>query len=271
MKFKSLIILIVLSAGFGIWKWHAAGNGADAPEATGSRLKEETRHAPALMSVMLPDSITSQIKDYEGFSVSFNKDNHTPNYVVWELLPEETEGEVPRQSKFWTDTDIEGCATDYDYRRSGYDRGHICPAADQKWSARAMHDCFVMANICPQDHRLNSGAWATLEKRERTWTRKHDGLIIAAGPIYDKNDTQRIGATGVRVPSAFFKVFLAHRAEKPQALAVVYPNMSAYGNMTNYYMSVDELEKITGFDFFYALPDDEEAEVEKTFNPKEWR
>ncbi len=271
MKFRSLIILIILAIGFGAWKYKDHIVSALADRNTKSLVEASSSQAADLLAVAIPESLPSQIKNYEGFIVSFNKENHTPNYVAWELLPGETDGQVPRKSNFWTDPDIKGCAEDNDYRRSGFDRGHICPAADQKWSEQAMTDCFSFANICPQDHRLNSGAWSTLEKRERTWARNHNGLIIVSGPIYEKSDTQTIGTTKVRVPSAFFKVFLAHKVEKPQAVAVVYPNMSAYGNMSNYYMAVDDLEKITGFDFFYNLPDNIETEIENTFNSKQWK
>lgn len=133
-----------------------------------------------------------------------------------------------------------------------------------------MEDCFVLANICPQDHALNAGAWKTLEEKERQWARRDSLIVIVAGPIYEKSDTQRIGEAGVRVPSAFFKVLLAPALDKPRAIGFVYPNMTAPGNMQNYSMTVDEVEQITGYDFFYNLPDDIENEVESKASFKEW-
>lgn len=228
------------------------------------------KHYPALETVILPDELTSQIKEYLGFTVSFNKDNKTPNYVAWELLDEEATGNQDRSNNFWTDNEIEGCPSTKDYTRSGYDRGHMCPAADQKWSAQAMSDCFVMANICPQVHELNAGAWNTLENKERQWARRDSALMIISGPIYDKADIQTIGNAKVRVPGAFFKVLLAPYVNEPRGIAFVYPNMSAPGNMQDYAMSIDELEKLLGYDFFPALPDEIENKVEATFSFKEW-
>lgn len=228
------------------------------------------KHYPALETVLLPENLQSQVKEYIGFTISFNKDNKTPNYVAWELLGEETSGEHSRTDKFWTDSDIIGCPSTYDYSYSGYDRGHMCPAADQKWSAQAMEDCFVMANICPQIHALNGGAWATLENKERQWAARDSAIMIVAGPIYESSDTKRIGDAGVRVPSAFFKVLMAPYVDSPRGIAFVYPNMQASGNMENYAMSIDDLEKTLGFDFFPALPDDIENTVESTFSFKEW-
>lgn len=228
------------------------------------------RHYPGLEYVRLPDTLTSHIKEYAGFSISFNKNNATPNYVIWELLKDETQGEKGRSNVFWTDPDIEGCPSTRDYVRSGYDRGHMCPSADQKWSEEAMNDCFVMANICPQSHELNNGAWKTLENKERQWAERDSAIMIVAGPIYDREDKIRIGEAGVRVPSAFFKVLMAPYIEEPRGIAFVYPNMKAEGNMQNYAMSIDELEQLLGFDFFPALPDDIENKVESSYSFKEW-
>lgn len=212
----------------------------------------------------------SVIKDYEGFRLAFNPDNHTPDWVAWELLGSETNGVESRRSKFIADETVAGSPTSKDYTHSGYDRGHICPAADQKWSAKAMDDCFYMTNICPQDHALNSGAWSTLEAKERIWAVRDSAIIIVAGPVYNSSDKRRIGETGVRVPSAFYKVILAPFLEHPRAIGFVYPNMTSPGNMKDYVMTVDEVEKLTGIDFFYNLPDEIENIVESETSFTQW-
>lgn len=249
---------------------HSQNLGQDEERLAADESSSNRRHYPGMEYVGLPDDLTSQIKEYAGFTISFNKDNGTPNYVIWELLDEETEGEKGRSNNFWTDSEIEGCPTTKDYSRSGYDRGHMCPSGEQKWSHEAMNDCFVMANICPQVHDLNNGAWKTLETKERQWAVRDSALMIVAGPIYEKSDKERIGKTGVRVPSAFFKVLLAPYVDEPRGIAFVYPNMRSVGNMQDYAMSIDELENILGFDFFPALPDEIENKVESTFSFKEW-
>lgn len=209
-------------------------------------------------------------KEYEGFRISYNPETKNPNWVAWELLGQETEGTATRSNKFWHDDELEGCSYNSDYSRSGYDRGHMCPAADQKWSDRAMSDCFVMANMCPQDHSLNTGAWNTLENKERTWAKRDSAIVIIAGPIFEKNDTLTIGQSGVRVPGAFFKVIVAPYLDKPRGIAFIYPNMSSPGNMEQYMTTIDEVEKITGHDFFHNLPDEIENEVESISSFREW-
>lgn len=217
-----------------------------------------------------PASENTIRKDYEGFTLAYNPDNRTADWVGWELLASETDGEFSRSNKFWTDSSVPNAPTTDDYRNSGYDRGHLCPAADQKWSQKAMTDCFVMTNMTPQLHELNNGAWKTLEKKERLWAQRDSALVIVAGPIYADTDTKRIGANGVRVPSAFYKVLLAPYLEQPRAIGFIYPNMTAPGNMADYAMTVDEVERLTGLDFFYNLPDDIEQKVESTVSFTLW-
>lgn len=217
-----------------------------------------------------PAGLPSQIKEYEGYTVSFNRQTGNPNWSAWELTAAETDGVSSRsKEKFWQDPDIAGCMTTKDYTNSGFDRGHLCPAADMKWSAQAMTDCFSMANITPQNHSLNSGAWSTLEKKCRLWAQRDGSLLIAAGPIYE-NATETIANGKIKVPTAFFKVIAAPYIDSPRGIAFVYPNQSAPGNMNVYAMSIDEVEKMTGYDFFANLPDDVENAIESTYSFREW-
>lgn len=228
-----------------------------------------TAHYEGLENVVIPSALPSQIKEYTGFTLSYNKDNRTPNYVAWELLGTEVSTEWPRNDDFWQDPDISGCTKHSDYTGSGYDRGHMCPAADQKWSEQAMIDCFVMANMCPQLHDLNAGAWETLENKERIWAKRDSAVMIIAGPIYTDGETY-IEKSKVRVPDAFFKVLIAPYLDVPRGIAFVYPHMKCPGNMQDYATTIDEVEKITGFDFFSELPDEVESKIESEYSFTEW-
>ncbi len=243
---------------------------------TGQASKERDKPLPSARHIKDLDKVKTvkgeawPEKEYEGFRLAFDERRHTPVWVSWELLASETDGPETRYNTFWTDEDVYGCATWADYRNSGYDRGHMCPSADQKWSADAMRDCFVMTNMTPQDHALNAGAWATLEKKERVWAQRDSALVIVAGPIYSTTDKERIGDTGVLVPAAFFKVLLAPYLDRPRAIGFIYPNSKAPGNMADYAVSVDRVEELTGLDFFYALPDEIETEVESKYSFNDW-
>lgn len=235
-----------------------------------TKKSEPATGVAALDMAKVPEGTKEQIVEYEGFRVSFNEDNKTPNWVAWELLGTETDGDEKRSNNFWQDENVRGCPNTRDYSNSGYDRGHLCPAADQKWSRQAMIDCFSLANMAPQDHSLNSGAWATLEKKERLWAQRDSAIVIIAGPIYEQTDTKQIGAAGIRVPSAFYKVIIAPYLDEPRGIGFIYPNMSSPGNMKDYSMPIDEVERRTGIDFFYNLPDELEDRIESTASFKAW-
>lgn len=239
------------------------------PEEPTPEITINPSHYEGLENVGMPNGMTSQIKEYTGFTLSYNKDNRTPNYVAWELLGTEVSTEWPRNDNFWQDNDINGCTKHSDYTGSGYDRGHMCPAADQKWSEQAMIDCFVMANMCPQLHDLNAGAWEKLEEKERIWAKRDSAILIVAGPIYTDGDTY-IEKSKVKVPDAFFKVLIAPYLDQPRGIAFVYPHMKCPGNMQEYATTIDEVEKITGFDFFSALPDEIENKIESEYSFTDW-
>lgn len=264
------VIICLAAVAFGVYMLTAGSSEANAANGREERDKAYANGFGDLLDVKMPDYVAEQRKDYTGFTLSFNAGNHTPNWVAWELLGSETSGENGRYNKFWQDESLEGCPTTQDYSRSGYDRGHLCPAADQKWSREAMVDCFSLANIAPQDHSLNTGAWKTLENKERQWADRDSAIVIVAGPIYEAPDTVRIGNAGVRVPGAFFKVLAAPYLDRPRGIAFVYPNMTSPGNMENYVMTIRDVEKLTGYDFFHNLPDDIEEIIETEASFRDW-
>lgn len=210
------------------------------------------------------------IVDYEGFTVSFNPVMHMPNWVSWTLSRDEIENSIfERQDNFRPDPDVPGCATLDDYYRSGFDRGHMAPAADMKWSATAMDESCLLTNICPQLHVLNNGAWKNLEEKCRSNATRDSLLVIVCGPVFTEGFSQYIGKTPVPVPPKFFKVILTPRSSgAPQAIGFIMPNDKVEGGMQSAAVSVDEIELLTGHDFFYLLPDEIEnaLEADNDFN-----
>jgi len=226
----------------------------------------------SLQLVMTDNTTESQTLAYEGFTVNFNPKMHQPNYVAWELTAEESAAtDVSRKgSDFQQDFDVEGCATLTDYKRSGFSRGHMFPAADAKWSAAAMRDCFMLTNICPQKSELNGGAWKSVEDKSRKWAQRDSSLIIICGPVLTDRLTCSIGSTPVPVPERFFKVILAPYAKPMRAIGFIMNNGYVEGGMQAAAVSVDEVERITGFDFFSTLPDSIEDKIEAECNFPLW-
>ena len=229
--------------------------------------------AAALMEVVVPPDVVEQIVDYPGFTVSYNADAHQPNYVAWELTAEETNGGANRDVKFDVDRSVRGTAELADYKNSGYDRGHMIPAADVKWEPEAMKASHLLTNICPQDHKLNAGPWATLEGNCREWARRDSAIVIICGPVLSDYMPRSIGAEGrkIPVPERFFKVVLAPYADPPRGIGFIMANSAVEGGVQAAAVSIDEVEAVTGFDFFPALPDEIEDEVEKQCAYHQWQ
>lgn len=256
---KGFILLVVLIAG--VLYIHRQG---------GITLPAETVEAPAAVSTRLeiPETLTrrnEQVIEHLGYTVSYNSFYKTPNWVAWELTRKETEGEEGRTNKFLPDPELpEPRVTTSDYTRSGYDRGHMAPAADMKWSRQAMKESFYMSNICPQNRKLNRDDWGDLEESCRKWAEKYGTVHIACGPIYDTKSPKRIGKNRVAVPDRFFKVVLIYNRKNPMAMGFLFDNKAHHQNLKNYMVTVDKVEEETGLDFFPKVPDSIEERIEST-------
>lgn len=220
--------------------------------------------------VKVPEGLPSEMVRYSAFSVSFNPETHTPNYVAWELTGEHARGKLKRSNKFVADPDVEGSATPEDYRNSGFDRGHMAPAGDMKWSTQAMEESFYMTNIVPQNHELNRGVWNRLEEKCRQRAVSDSAIVIICGPVPGDAVDMRIGYNQVAVPQRFFKVILSPYTNPPLAIGFILPNGYPKGGMQPYAVSVDKVEEVTGYDFFYQLPDSIENKIESKCNFNRW-
>ena len=208
----------------------------------------------------------------KGYVTSYNKQTRTPNWVAWTLTKAHTYGSIQRASeRFEEDPSVpQPRATYQDFYDSRYDRGHMCPAGDNKWDAEAMTQSFLMTNICPQNHGLNKEDWNELEMQCRTWARRFGQVTIVCGPLFEDGEQARvIGRNKVRVPTGFFKVVYREQPE-PRAIGFVFKNNGSRQPWQEQTTSVDEVERRTGINFFFLLPDDVENEVEAQDELKGW-
>ena len=212
----------------------------------------------------MPNGKQGQVIQRTGYTLAYDKKTKTPQWVAWELTKEETKGNHERTDKFLPDPNVEGAkVVTTDYTGSGYDRGHMAPAGDMKWSKKAMEESFYMSNICPQIHHLNTGDWNELEANTRKWARRYGSVYVTCGPIYNgSRRTQYIGKNRVKVPDAFFKVILIQSPKKTCALGFFFENEAGQRPLNEYLVSIDYLEQTTGIDFFPALPDELENVLE---------
>lgn len=231
---------------------------------------------PSVTQYELPAPLTDrpeQILKRRAYTTSYNNKSKTPNWVAWHLTKAHTYGDHQRKNEvFFEDEAIESSlrATDNDYYNSRYDRGHMCPAGDNKWDAQAMRESFLFTNICPQNHGLNKYEWNDLEIQCRDWAREYGAIDIVCGPIFSSTGDQKtIGRNKVWVPDAFFKVILC-RQGNPKAIGFIYRNEGKKQTQEEALRSVDEIETLTGIDFFPSLDDATETRIEAETSLEEW-
>lgn len=210
-----------------------------------------------------------QILVRTGYITSYNKDTRCPNWTAWRLTSDHTSGPYKRKGvSFHEDDEVPfPKAQNADYQRSGYDRGHMCPSGDNKWSQQAQEDCFLFTNMCPQSHDLNSGDWNDLEQKCRKWAEREGSIYIVCGPVFRQKKT--IGRSKVAVPDGFYKVVLCMNGT-PKAIGFYHDNEDGRRPMSAYVHTVDDIERMTGIDFFASLPDAIENRVEAYADAKEW-
>lgn len=213
-----------------------------------------------------------QIVQHEGYILSFNPVYKVANWAAYELTANEVlTRKSNRFDKFLLDPAIPGgTALNEDYTRSGYDRGHLVPAGDMKWSAKAMRESFYLSNIVPQAPKLNRGVWKELEEQVRDWAVADSALLIATGPVI-RPHLKRLGKSRVAIPDSLYKVIVSPYGKEPKGIAFLFAN-KGYGNapLRQFAVSIDRVEKITGIDFFPALPDELENKVESSADIAKW-
>lgn len=213
------------------------------------------------------------IIEYSGYTVSYDEASRIPVWVAYELTGDEANGTISRRGKNFR-LDEKTCviqADNYDYRGSGWSRGHMAPAGDFKWDEQAMWDTFYYTNCCPQDEKLNNGSWNVLENKVRTWAREFGSIYVVTGPIIGQNQGGKIGPHGIVVPDAFFKAVLVYSNEEYHGIGFVMFNNSEPQRLRDSYLSINELEKVTGLDFFPEMDDSVEEKVEDAVDLKLWK
>lgn len=210
---------------------------------------------------------------YKGFSLAYDESMEQARWVAYELNVDHLNApKVPRTDFFKDDPVVKsGSATFEDYRNSGYTKGHLVPAADRAYSETTMDETFLMSNISPQTYAFNGGVWRELEEQTRDWARKNKSLYIVSGPIFSRFGLERIGANGVAVPHSFFKVILDITEPEDKGIGFIIANRKSEEPLRHYAMSIDEVEKKTGLNFFGdLLTSSLEESIEQNYDLMKW-
>ncbi len=222
--------------------------------------------------LLLPTVKNGYVVNHEFYSLSYDEKNEQAEWVTYYISRKRLNNKRAKR-KDWFEKDPlvkTGSATYKDYKGSGYDKGHLAPAADMAFSVDAMDDCFYMSNMSPQVHNFNGGIWRELEELSRDWARANDKLYVVTGPIF-KDDLGQIGRKNkVTVPGYYYKILVDLEGPEKKAIGFVMPNATSNQPVTAYVKTIDEIEEMTGIDFFPELDDDLENELESKVNTAKW-
>jgi endonuclease G len=225
------------------------------------------------------DFIPNQINGYEPksageivkhtyYTLSYSEDNEQASWVYYELTPELINGNQSRTDDFRADPTVStGSATLNDYKGSGYDRGHLCPAADMALNKTSMSESFYLSNMSPQVPGFNRGIWSTLESQVRKWALNYQKLYVVTGPIF-KDNKGSIGEDNVTVPGYYYKVLFDG---KDKMIGLILTNESSSKSLDQFVVTIDDIEQKTGVDFFPGLDDMLENQLESSVNKTGWK
>lgn len=212
------------------------------------------------------------IVEHQYYTFSYNEKTEQPNWVAYLLTKKNLDNaQFKRKNDFRIDPSVNTqSAALSDYKKSGYDRGHLAPAADFSWNKEALSQTFYMSNMSPQQPGFNRGIWKRLEEKIRSWAKSNQKIYVVTGPII-KGISKKIGTNKVSVPSHYYKAILDIQEPGIKAIGFVIKHKKSDNNIMNFAISIDDLEKQTGLDFFPNIPDELEKKIESNLDKNLWK
>lgn len=208
---------------------------------------------------------------HTAYTLKYSELHEQAEWVAYKLTVERVKSTVKRTNDFRPDPKVKtGSAQLSDYKGSGYDRGHLAPAGDMKWSKTAMSESFYMSNMSPQRPGFNRGIWKRLEEKVRTWAISNKEIYIVTGPVLSDN-LPTIGSNKVAVPNSYYKVILDYKEPELKGIGFVLANESSKKSLATFAVTIDSVEVLTGIDFFPALLDSLEEMVEGVAEVHAWK
>ncbi|MGC1471696.1 MAG: DNA/RNA non-specific endonuclease [Psychroserpens sp.] len=262
-RLYALLAIVIILAIFGYEQYLDHKEDADVIE-NGTIVKTTTN------KFFLPKSTTGQIIHHEGYSLSYSEPHEQAEWVAYELKKSHLSNANFKRPYFEIDKAVKtGAAHWRNYKNSGYDRGHLCPAGDRRYSQIAHDETFLTSNISPQNHEFNAGIWNSLEQQVRYWAKKYDGVFVVTGGVL-KGEMRTIGDEAVSVPNQFYKVLIDMNSGKTKMIAFLIPHEYSNKPLYKFVVYVNEIERLTGIDFFAELDDEIENKLEASSSYKDW-
>ena len=219
--------------------------------------------------LFLPSSSGQRVM-HEHYMLSYSEPHEQALWVAYELSRQHLTYDDRERPYFIEDPKVKSKSADWrNYKGSGYDRGHLCPAGDRRFSEQAYKETIYTSNISPQKRDFNAGVWNRLEQQVRQWCKQYGKLHVITGGVLE-HGLKEIGEEGIDVPNQYYKVVIREQGNKIYVLAFLLPHEETTAPLKNFIVSVDSLEKTTNIDFFERMDDEREAELESRIDVSPW-
>jgi len=225
----------------------------------------------SLAQIYMPTSTTGQIVHHSHYSLSYNEPFEQAEWVAYTLSKEHLTYDNRERPYFIEDPWVATKSADWrNYKNSGYDRGHLCPAGDRRFSEQAYNETFYTSNISPQNRHFNAGLWNRLEMQVRSWAKRYGEVVVVTGGVLEKG-LWEIGEEGVDVPKYFYKIIAKRKGDTIQVIAFLMPNQEKDRPLTDFVVTVEDIEEKTGIDFFAEMDNATEESLERQVDLSNWK
>ncbi len=265
MKRKTIYTLLLVACVVGFWLFENFYTPDTYSDPNGEGLKTEIR------SDFMPSSTTDAIVEHSHYTLSYNEPYEQAEWVAYVLKKSHLTRDQRKRPFFIEDPKVKTKSADWrNYKGSGYDRGHLCPAGDRRFSEQAYNETFYTSNISPQDREFNAGVWNRLELQVRDWARRYNEIFVVTGGVLEPG-LEEIGEEDVDVPKYYYKIIARGEPSDFKMLAFLFLGKESTKPLRKFAVSVDDIEKRTGIDFFESLPDEVQEKLEGTVAVGDWK
>ncbi|GGW34333.1 DNA/RNA non-specific endonuclease [Arenibacter certesii] len=218
-----------------------------------------------------PSSTTGALVQHNHYMFSYSEEHEQAEWVAYLIDKSHLTYDDRKRPYFIQDPKVKTTSADWrNYKGSGYERGHLCPAGDRRFSEEAYNETFYTSNISPQIGDFNGGIWNRLEQQIRSWAKREGPLVIITAGVLSE-DLPTIGKEDVAVPKYFYKIVAKGEGKDLKIIAFLIPHKKLDANLKDFVVTVDQIEKLTSIDFFQGLPYEIQEKLESEVNTKGWR
>lgn len=224
----------------------------------------------AFPEAYLPAYPNGERVDHDYYILSYSERHEQAAWVAYTLELKHLTYDDRKRPFFVEDPKVRSKSAGWtNYKGSGFDRGHLCPAGDRRFSEKAYNQTFYTSNVSPQNPEFNAGVWNDLEKQVRRWCKRYGTLRVITGGILT-DGLPSIGEEGVSVPEYFFKVVIRENGGAPEVLGFLFQNRPSDGSPSDYLVPLDRIESVSGLDFFPTWETQQQEVIESTVRDAPW-